>query len=369
MTPAAEKIERCSAQMLLRHPWWASLYLRLVRVETECYDIQTMATDATHLFYNPTFTMSLTDKECIGVLMHETAHCALMHVFRRKYREPERWNVACDKAVNAILAASNIALPKDCVPPGPLGSLAEELYEQITPEEMKMYSRDILEAGFYKDADGTIKPMTEKDWRDAIAASYSLMPANIAQAIKEATAPTKDWKNELARFIHSFRKSDSHTWNRVSRRVPGFPGWNREIETNLAICIDSSGSTRGPVLDAFMSECRTIVQLAGITAVLITGDAAVAQVIQPGEPFPTEVRGGGGTNFVPALEEAAKYEPNGIVYFTDGDGTYPSSCLYPVLWALTKPHKVPFGEKIILDEGQSEVCELKLGLDGVNYGL
>jgi hypothetical protein len=47
MSAASEKIERCSAQMLLMFPWWASLYLHLIRVETECYDIQTMATDAT----------------------------------------------------------------------------------------------------------------------------------------------------------------------------------------------------------------------------------------------------------------------------------------------------------------------------------
>jgi predicted metal-dependent peptidase len=91
--------------------WWASLYLNLIRVETDSIDVDTMAVDGTHLFFNPKFTESLTDKECIGVLMHETAHCALLHCYRRKYREPLRWNVACDKAVNAILAAANIKLP------------------------------------------------------------------------------------------------------------------------------------------------------------------------------------------------------------------------------------------------------------------
>jgi predicted metal-dependent peptidase len=130
MSAAAQKIERCSAQMLMKYPWWASLYLNLIRVETDA--VETMAVDGTHLFYNPVFTESLTDKECIGVLLHETAHIAFLHCYRRKYRDPKRWNVACDKAVNAVLVAANITLPKDCVPPGPLGALAEELYEQIT---------------------------------------------------------------------------------------------------------------------------------------------------------------------------------------------------------------------------------------------
>lgn len=349
MSKAAEKIERCSAQMLLRYPWWASLYLHLIRIETESPDIPTMAVDGTHLFFNPHFTESLTDIECIGVLMHETAHIALFHCYRIKYREPERWNIACDKAVNAILVAANIALPVDCVPPGPMGSLAEELYELITPEEMKLYSRDVLQPGSCSCGDDGKPVMSEKDWRDAIAGSYSLMPGYLAQVIKEATASQKDWRNELARFIHATRKAESHSWNRVSRRIPGLPGWNREIETRIAICIDTSGSTCGPVLNAFVAECKAILDLAGITAIIISADAAVSQVIQPGEPFPTELKGGGGTSFAPALKEAENHEPNGIVYFTDGDGAYPPSCMYPVLWALTKPHKVPFGESILLE--------------------
>jgi predicted metal-dependent peptidase len=349
MSAAAEKIERCSAQMLLRYPWWASLYLNLVRIETESMD--TMAVDGTHLFFNPKFTESLSDIECIGVLMHETAHCAFLHCYRRKYREPERWNIACDKAVNAVLVAANIVLPPRCVPPGPLGSLAEELYEGITAEEMALYSKDVLDAGSYagKNAGDAAKPMSEKDWRDAIAGSYSLMPEYAARTVQEATAATKDWKEELARFIHATRKSDTHTWARLSRRVWGLPGWSREIESNIVICIDTSGSVTGGILNAFMAECRSILEISGVTAVVVTADAAVSQVLQPGDPLPIELKGGGGTNFAPALKEAEKYEPNGIVYLTDGAGSFPKGSFFPVLWALTVPCKVPFGDRILIE--------------------
>lgn len=348
MSLASDKIERCSAQMLLRYPWWASLYLHLIRIETTA--VPTMAVDGTHLFFNPVFTEALTDLECIGVLMHETAHCAFLHCYRIKWREPERWNVACDKAVNAVLVAANIELPKGCVPPGPLGSLAEELYEQITPEEMALYNRDVLQAGSMDDVANDGAKMSEKEWRDAIASSYSLCPDYMERVIQEATATVKNWREELARFIHATRKADSHTWNRLSRRVSGLPGWNREIETRIAVCIDTSGSVTGPLLGAFVAECKAILELAGITAIVISADAAVSEVIQPGEPFPTNLKGVGGTSFAPALKEAENHEPNGIVYFTDGDGAYPKGCLFPVLWALTKPHTVPFGEKILLEE-------------------
>ena len=349
VTPAADKIERCGSRMLMMYPWWASLYLNLIRVETD--QVPTMAVDGTHLFFNPEFTMSLSDKECLGVLMHETAHIALVHVSRKKHREHRRWNIACDKAVNAILEQSNIELPKDCVPAGPLGELAEELYEKVTPGELEKYfPEDVLEAGALDTVPGTTdKKMSEKDWRDVLAGSRGLMPDGIARTITEATEPRKDWKEELAKFIHSTCKSNSRTWNRQSRRVAGLPGWNREIESNIVIVLDTSGSVTGPILSTFLVECRGITSLSGVTAVVMSADAKVHQVIQPGEPFPTEWKGGGGTNFIPALKAAEEYEPNCIIYLTDGDGTYPKSSQYPVLWALTKPRAVPFGEEILLE--------------------
>ena len=244
-----------------------------------------------------------------------------------------------------MLVAANIALPKNCVPPGPLGALADQ---QITPEEMLLYFPDLLEPGTYQDG---AKPMGEKEWRDAIAASHGLVPDYVERIVAEATAPVKDWKNELARFIHSTRKSDCHTWSRPSRRISGMPDAS-EIETTIVICIDTSGSIVGNVMGTFVTECRAILDLAGITAVVISADAKVQQTIQPGETFPTVLMGGGGTSFVPALEAAANYEPDGIVYFTDGEGTYPPSSQFPVLWALTKPCAVPFGEKILVEVAQ-----------------
>jgi predicted metal-dependent peptidase len=330
--------------MVLQFPWWATLFLNLVRVETT--GVLTMAVDGTHLFFNSVFTESLTDRECLGVLMHETAHCALLHVFRRRHREPAQWNVACDKAVNGLLVAAGIKLPEGCVPPAPLGALAEELYEQITPEEMALYCQDLLDAtGVAGSADSKLD---ERKWRDIVAGSRGLMPAYAARTIDDATAPQKDWRAELAQFIHATRRAESRTWTRVSRRVPGMPGWNRGVESRLAICVDTSRSISPDMLNQFLVECRAITSLAGITAALISCDAAVTKVVQPGEPFPDEILGGGGTSFIPALAEAEKHGPDGIVYFTDGMGTYPKGCQYPVLWALTSPYKVPFGESITL---------------------
>lgn len=73
-----------------------------------------METQQFDAFWSSVAQSSLTDKECVGVLMHETAHCAFLHCYRRKYREPKRWNIACDKAVNAVLVAANSKKPLPC---------------------------------------------------------------------------------------------------------------------------------------------------------------------------------------------------------------------------------------------------------------
>ena len=346
MSIAADKIEKCSAHMLLKYLWWGSLYLHLVRLETNSVD--TMAVDGTHLFFNPNFTESLTDKECIGVLMHETAHCAFLHCYRRKYREPKRWNIACDKAVNAVLVAANITLPEDCVPAGPLGMLAEELYEHITPEEMALFSRDVLEAGSMDTAGE--KSMTEKEWREALAGAHSLMPDFVARTVEEATAPQKDWKRLGVCPLRSLLRASplsTRTWARQSRRIQKWlPGWSRELESNIVIVLDTSGSVTGPVLGAFAAACRAITALNGITAVIMSADAAVHQVIGPGGPFPTEWKGGGGTNFVPALRGISAE----LHYLFNGRlRDIPEEFSVPVLWALTQPRTVPFGEKILLE--------------------
>lgn len=65
-----------------------------------------MATDGRTLTYNPTFVTGLSPDELLGVLVHEVLHNALDHPARRSDRNIERWNIACDLAVNPLLLAA-----------------------------------------------------------------------------------------------------------------------------------------------------------------------------------------------------------------------------------------------------------------------
>lgn len=117
--------------------FWACLVLRLRPVSDE--RIETMATDGTHLFYNPVWVCALTIPERVGVLAHEAAHVAFKHHTRMGDRNPERWNVACDLAINPLLRESGFTLPDGAIYPCryALASnlAAEEYYELLRQEE------------------------------------------------------------------------------------------------------------------------------------------------------------------------------------------------------------------------------------------
>ncbi len=62
--------------------------------------------------------------------------------------------------------------------------------------------------------------------------------------------------------------------------------------------------------------------------------------------------GGGGTDFAPAIEAAKEFEPDCIIYLTDGECDSFGDTSVPVLWGLTIKNnnfKPPFGEAIFMD--------------------
>ena len=71
---------------------------------------------------------------------------------------------------------------------------------------------------------------------------------------------------------------------------------------------------------------------------LVIGDERVRQVSQfePGRSSLREIefQGGGGTDFTPMLEEAARHHPDTVIVLTDLDGPARFSPRCPVIWAV-----------------------------------
>jgi len=137
----SRRVSKARTFLLLDHPFFATLLLHMQPIRRD-QDFDTMATDGNYLYYNGDFVMGLDMDELVGVLAHEAMHPAMAHHLRRMEREPRRWNVAADYAINPIIIDSGLKLPKNAlINPKYKGMMAEEIYN-LLPEQPKNAKSD-----------------------------------------------------------------------------------------------------------------------------------------------------------------------------------------------------------------------------------
>jgi predicted metal-dependent peptidase len=105
------KVREALSDLVKDYVFWGSIGLRMPLIED--YTCETVWTDGEKQGYNPDFMMSLLDVEVKFVLAHEICHVVLLHHLRRGKRDHDKWNIACDFAVNATLKDSGFKLPKE----------------------------------------------------------------------------------------------------------------------------------------------------------------------------------------------------------------------------------------------------------------
>ena len=109
MSAASELFAKARAALLVGAPFWGVLSLRLAPVEDA--SIRTMQTDGVTIRYTPNFVSGLSRGALRTMIAHETMHCAALHHTRREGRDLRRWNIACDHAINPLLAAADFEMP------------------------------------------------------------------------------------------------------------------------------------------------------------------------------------------------------------------------------------------------------------------
>lgn len=135
------RISRARTALIMQHPFFGALAMRLVARERG--DIETMATDGTHLFYRPAFLDTVTDVDVIRIVAHEVLHCSLGHHTRRGNRDPLLWNIACDHVVNLMLRKAGWTIPPDRYCDPQYGNLnAEEIYLILKKEQEDQKQQD-----------------------------------------------------------------------------------------------------------------------------------------------------------------------------------------------------------------------------------
>jgi len=400
----ARKLAAARAQLVIEKPFLGVLVLHLPLTAADPRWCATIATDARAIYYNPAYIAALSLEQTKCVLAHEALHCALSHFHRRDHRNRRRWDIACDLAVNAILAADGFVLPpnalyrKECA-----GMSAEEIYPYVrentdeATQDLHVYADGHAHPGAGGD-DGSEGPAASASapppnhglpadageagasrppppgpgeseqlaiqWklRLAAAAQQALragrLPASAARFVDHLVQPQLPWRMLLARYMTAVARTD-YSFARPSRRegdaiLPGL----RAAQIDVAIVIDTSGSITDAEMREFVTEVNALKGQLNARITLHACDAALAPdgpwIYEPWEELvlPRRLIGGGGTRFTPAFEWAARLEPppDLLVYFTDAEGEFPASePPLPVLWLVKGKAPVPWGQRVQLN--------------------
>jgi len=390
-----KKIIRAKIDLMLTNPFWGSL---ITRLELKDWDGPTFATDGKYLMVpDPKHYSNWSFQEIVGVLAHETSHCALGHLFRVGTKIPMKWNVAADFAGNALLTSNNFKLPKgSLLDPKYNGMTAEKIYNSLPDPIIIEIPMDLLEpnTGGKSDdkkkgkgkgkskkgseAEGSAPSMgidpkeLEQEWKEATTAAARLakgrgnMPAGLEDYIDEILFPKVPWQDVLYRYLQVTKGNSDFTAYPFNRRhiwreiyLPSMQGESIE----LVCAMDTSGSVSKEDLTRYFSELRGICSIFGsYTIYLMLCDSAIhgeMQIITEDEDLKSVVIGRGGTDFRPVFEkiEEEGLEELPLVYFTDLDGYFPDDHHGDgVFWLVRKNQmrygraEVPFGEIIEIDD-------------------
>jgi predicted metal-dependent peptidase len=166
-----------------------------------------------------------------------------------------------------------------------------------------------------------------------------------------------DWRTALRMFAANARVP-VRTYARPSRRFPGrvgeIPGRmyaSRAVaRPTLLVAIDTSLS----IEPADLAEVARHLVLLGEQARVVLAQCDVeVTAVGPFEGRLERVAGRGGTDLRPVFEPEflARVAPDGVVYFTDGEGPFPAAPPpVPTLWVLTRPavFACPWGQRAVL---------------------
>ena len=95
------RINRVVRGIILDHVFFGYFALTLEFLIDD--SVGTACTNGSYIKFSRQFVATLTDAELEGLIIHEILHVVGKHHLRRNGREPDRWNIACDCAINPLI--------------------------------------------------------------------------------------------------------------------------------------------------------------------------------------------------------------------------------------------------------------------------
>ena len=384
-----ERIELAYTKLGLREPFIAAVMTRVKREISNT--VPTAATNGTWCRYNADFCAKWSDEQLFGLVLHESCHVVLMHMWRREGRDPSLWNLANDAIINAYIKARGYQLPDGGVHIGWVQEThsSEQVYEKLKQQQEKDKQKrqqskqqggkgqeDDDTDGQPQDAggfDGTgdledaVDEATATDMEATIAAAAATArecgqsSSLIDRILSKLGQPKVRWQDVLRSLLTEASASD-YTYQRPNRRFIGaglyMPSLHAQDQMGgLVVGFDTSGSITQKDADRIATELRAIVedlQPEFVEVVYCTDRVTGTQRFERDDPVELKPKGTGGTRFKPVFDHVASMDDRviGMVYFTDMEGdlaeiTPPE---YPVIWANigTVEYNPPFGTAVMV---------------------
>ncbi len=348
-------------------------------------NISAFATDGSYLSFSPEQVLRVfkTNPRYLDrAYLHSILHCIFFHLWIGGQRDKNRWNLACDIAVEYTI--DNIKKP--CTS-RILTWQRQKLYEELEQEQSGISAAVIyrflsaktpkecilLQKEFYTDDHRYWPKEEQKNAKNDAARKQWDNIARQTQMEKESRGDeTKDGEELFAsqmkagksrRSYEDFLKKfsvlqeelhqdpDEFDLNyysyglRLYKNMPLIePVESREVMKirEFVIAIDTSYSTSGELIKNFLKETHTILSQKSsffreskIRIIQCDNEVRTDAVVSGSEELQRfldrfEVIGGGGTDFRPVfsyveqlIEQGTIKNLCGLLYFTDGKGTYP----------------------------------------------
>lgn len=314
--------------------------------------VSTAGTDGEYIYYNPDFFMALSEDERVFLLLHETMHCAYMHMFRAKQLglDKNKANIAADHVINLQLIERGFKMPQ-----GGLANIRyrgmsmEEIYKLLPESPPPPPMEDLLEPGT---GDSKTNPATiENAIQNALirasiesklaGESPGSIPAEIQIFLNGLLNPKLPWKVILQRFMQEISRKD-YSWKKPNRRFfPEYhlPSLYSTSSIKVAVAVDTSGSVSTEEFKQFISDIHSILKTVEpeyIDFIQFDTDIKSVDRIKTVNDFrKVTFHGRGGTDVTPVMEWATQNKPKVLLVFSDGYFNLPSN--YPnchLIWVI-----------------------------------
>lgn len=383
------RIEEAIKKLMVIEPFYGLLAIGIWKGFSELVPTGCLELDPKNLSFNlhvnPSYWDKLIDDHKVGLIQHEMLHLCEFDLFDLDhYDDRDLANIAMDMRKNQYIQEQNIppkwirlnSFPPDIFPPLLSSREYYELLKKASTTNQNLQNllkamgdgkKTICWHGLWDQNNGSdgqpmpdnIKHLFKKQIEHQIKEIYEnyanknigFFPAHLFELIKRLTTkvePVTNWRDVVRRFgSNSIQIETKTSRSKLNPRYPDDPAIKIIERKSLIAAIDTSGSMSTKEIQDFFKQVDYIYRL-GIDITVIQCDADIHSILPYKKNIgdTIKVSGRDGTDFEPViklLNETKRY--NGLIYYTDGHGSFSSPLRKPCLWVISEKGTTTFTQQ------------------------